>query len=166
MPTPTRSATQAAIKQTKPFSGPEHEAFVALQRAAGRLAQGVTEALKPAGLTPAQYNVLRILRGAEPAGLACGEVTERLVTRDPDMTRLLDRMQAHGLVTRARGEDDRRVVLTRITAKGLRLLATLDEPIAELHRRQLGHLGRTKLRELTAFLEAVALGPPAPPAAG
>ena len=153
------SITATAIKQSRPFTGLEHEVFVALQLAAARLAQEVAEALRPAGLTETQYNVLRILRGAGEEGLACGEIAERLLSRDPDMTRLLDRMQKQGLATRDRCKADRRVVTTRITPQGLALLAELDAPIAELHRRQLGHLGRERLDQLAALLRA-ALAPP------
>ena len=148
---PSRLAT--AIKQTKPFVSAEEEAFLALQRAASELAQGIAELLKPEGLSAAQYNVLRILRGAGEAGLACGEIGERMVTRDPDVTRLLDRMQKQGLIARARESADRRVVTTRITSKGRDLVAKLDKPVAELHVRQLGHLGQTKLVALLDLLE-------------
>lgn len=124
-----------------------------LQRTADALLRGVEELLKPAGLTPSQYNVLRILRGAGPEGLACGEIAARMLTRDPDMTRLLDRLDKRGLVSRARGTSDRRVVVTRITSAGLKLLAALDEPLEELHKKQLQHLGRDRLKQLSALLE-------------
>lgn len=125
-----------------------------LQRAADLLLRGVEELLKPAGLTPSQYNVLRILRGAGPEGLACGEIAGRMLTRDPDMTRLLDRLDKRSLVSRVRNARDRRVVVTRITATGLKLLASLDEPVEELHEKQLRHLGRERLKQLSALLEA------------
>jgi DNA-binding MarR family transcriptional regulator len=144
-----------AIKQTKPFQGPEHEVFVGLQRAASELAQGVIELLKPVGLSASQYNVLRILRGSGKRGLSCGEIGDRLVARDPDITRLLDRMEGQGLVSRARDEADRRVVTTRITAAGLALLHGLDEAVAGVHRKQLGHLGPSRLRQLNELLQAV-----------
>src|SRR5919108_1101542 len=98
------------IHQTKPFASLEEEAFLNLQRTADALLHGLEAALKPAGLSPSQYNVLRILRGAEAEGLACREVGERMVTRDPDITRLLDRLEARGLVMRARDREDRRVI--------------------------------------------------------
>jgi DNA-binding MarR family transcriptional regulator len=141
------------LKQTKPFSSPEHEAFLAIQRLASELVQGSAELLKAHGLTGAQYNVLRILRGAGRDGLACSGIGDRLVARDPDMTRLLDRMEKSGFVERARASDDRRVVTTRITAKGLAVVAKIDAPMAELHKRQLGHLGRARLKELLSLLE-------------
>jgi DNA-binding MarR family transcriptional regulator len=154
MPQPKPSRLARALKQTRPFQGPEHEVFLAIQRVASELAQGVGEILRPAGVSGAQYNVLRILRGAGKDGLPCGEVGERLIARDPDMTRLLDRMQRQGLVSRSRAETDRRIVTTRITAKGLELVGQLDAPVSELHRRQLGHLGAARLRELAGLLQS------------
>ena len=145
---------QKEIKQKKPFRRIEHEAFVNLQRTADALMQGVAATLKPAGLSPTQYNVLRILRGAGPDGLACREIGERMITKDPDVTRLLDRLEERGLVTRTRDRADRRVITTRITQKGLRLLNELDEPVAKLHAEQLRHLGGQRLRSLISLLEA------------
>jgi DNA-binding MarR family transcriptional regulator len=141
------------IKQRKPFQRIEDEAFVNLQRTADALLQGVAAALKPVGLSPAQYNVLRILRGAGPDGLACREIAERMITRDPDITRLLDRLEERGLVTRNRDRADRRVITTRITEKGLRILKDLEGPIEQLHVEQLGHLGDQRLRSLIDLLE-------------
>jgi len=115
--------------------------------------RGLAELLKPAGLSATQYNVLRILRGAGRQGLACREVGDRMVTKDPDMTRLLDRLEARGLVARSRERQDRRVITTRITAAGLRLLKDLDRPVAELHERQLGHVPGPRLRTLLDLLE-------------
>lgn len=152
---PQPSTLGAAIKQTRPFGGLEHLVFLAIQRAAADLTQQAGDLLRPFGVSGAQYNVLRILRGASGEGLACGEIADRLVARDPDMTRLLDRMQKQGLVTRSRAKDDRRVVTTRITAEGLRIVGELDEPMAALHRRQLGHLGQTRLRDLASLLDEV-----------
>ena len=131
------SRLAAAIKQTKPFRGPEHEVFLGIQRAASELTQGVAELLKPTGVTGAQYNVLRILRGVGKEGLSCGEVSERLLTRDPDMTRLLDRMERRGLISRARDDKDRRLVLTRLTGEGLELVGRLDEPVQAIHHDQM-----------------------------
>ena len=127
--------------------------FVSLLRAADALARGAEALLKPHGLSGTQYNILRILRGAGENGLACREVGDRLISRDPDMTRLLDRMEARGLIARAREASDRRVVKTRITEEGLRLLASLDKPVNDLHRRQLSHLPGKQLRELSTLLE-------------
>lgn len=145
----------SAIRQRRPFGGVEHQVYLAIQRAAADLAQEAAALLRPHGVSLAQYNILRILRGAGDDGLACGEIADRLVTRDPDMTRLLDRMQRQGLVTRERASHDRRVVTTRITAEGKHLLAQLDEPVAALHREQFAHMDPTHLRELAALLDDV-----------
>ncbi len=143
-----------AGKPKKRSASLEAQAFVNLQRAADFLMRGLVELLKPAGLSPAQYNVLRILRGAGRDGLACRAVGDRMITRDPDMTRLLDRLEARRLVARSREGKDRRVITTRVTEAGLRLLKELDRPVAELHERQLGHLPGPRLRALIALLES------------
>ena len=110
--------------------------------------------LKARNLSPTQYNVLRILRGAGAGdGLPCGEIADRMITRDPDITRLLDRMEKRHLVSRCRDDRDRRVVYARITASGTQLLAELDPVIDEAHREQLGHLGQEKLKQLVDLLE-------------
>jgi DNA-binding MarR family transcriptional regulator len=138
----------------KKASGNAHEeVFLHIQRTAEALMWGVMETLKPAGLTPTQYNVLRILRGAGAEGLACREIAERMVNRDPDITRLLDRLEGQKLVRRSREKKDRRVVMTYITPDGLRLLKELDRPVAELHERQLGHLKEQHLQKLAGLLE-------------
>jgi len=133
----------------------EEDIFVSFQRAADWLLQGVERLLKPHGLSPAQYNVLRILRGAGSEGLSCREVAARMVTRDPDMTRLLDRLEKQGLLSRERRKDDRRVVTTRITTQGLDLLKRLDQPLRDLHRRQLRHIPATRLKALAGLLDEV-----------
>jgi DNA-binding MarR family transcriptional regulator len=130
----------------------EQEAFLSVQRTADLLARGAEEAIKGSGLSGTQYNVLRILRGAGPGGLCCGEVAARMITHDPDITRLLDRLEKRGLIVRARDSKDRRIITVRITAEGLRLLAKLDGPIEEFHRRQLGHLGKRRLQLLMGLL--------------
>ena len=137
-----------------------HHAFLALQRAAAILAADAAELLRSEDLSPAQYNVLRILRGAGKTPLACGDIAERLIARGPDMTRLLDRMERDGLVERARSAHDRRVVGTRITVRGRIVLERLDEPMAALHDRQLKHLGAKRLKELVTLIDAAV--PPAP----
>lgn len=98
-----------------------------------------------------QYNVLRILRGS-PEALPCGEIGSRMITRDPDITRLLDRLENRGLISRRREPEDRRTVLTRITREGMEVLARLDEPVQAAHRRQLAHLGRERLKSLCELL--------------
>jgi len=141
------------IKQKKPFESLEAEVFLNLQRTTDALTRGITDVLKPAGISPAQYNVLRILRGAGREGLACREISERMVTRDPDITRLLDRLETAELVKRSREEIDRRVITVRITEKGLRLLEEIDSRIVQLHKDQLGHLGKGRLKQLIELLE-------------
>jgi DNA-binding MarR family transcriptional regulator len=130
----------------------EEQAFVSLQRTADALARKAESVLRSADVSPTQYNVLRILRGS-PQGLPCSEIARRMITRDPDMTRLLDRMEKRALVSRCREEKDRRMVQTRITPQGLRLLAELDEPVRETHHRLLGHVGRERLHSLLELLE-------------
>ena len=133
----------------------EDRLFVALLKTADTLGQEAEQLLKAAGLTGAQYNVLRILRGTEPEGLACRGIGDRMISHDPDITRLLDRMEKRGLISRERQTDDRRVVKTRITAQGLRLLKTLDQPVHDLHKRQFRHLPAARLKTLSELLEEV-----------
>ncbi len=133
----------------------ENRIFVALLQAANTLGQEAEQLLKPSGLTGAQYNVLRILRGAEPEGLPCRGIGDRMISHDPDMTRLLDRLEKRGLITRVRQTDDRRVVRTRITPQALSLLKTLDRPIRELHKRQFRHMSAARLKILSDLLEEV-----------
>ena len=143
---------QKELKQTKPFPSLEAEALLSIARTAARLDHGVAQALKPYGLTPTQYNVLRILRGAGAEGLCRNEVGERLVAPVPDVTRLLDRMEDTGVIRRERSGADRRYVTTRITRKGLDLLGQLDQPLEALGRAQLGHLGKRNLQALIDVL--------------
>src|SRR5438552_19215185 len=109
---------------------PEEAAFLDLLRTTDLLSRGPAQVLKTEDLSATQYNVLRILRGS-PEGLACGEIASRMITRDPDVTRLLDRLEKRGLISRCRETKDRRMVLTRISPKGRKLLARLDEPVQE-----------------------------------
>jgi DNA-binding MarR family transcriptional regulator len=144
---------QPEFMQQKPFKSLEQEALLNVLRTADTLMQGIAAVLKPFKLSHSQYNVLRILRGAGAEGLACREIGERMITRDPDITRLLDRLERRGLVARTRDEKDRRVVMVRITPEGLRILAQLDAPIEEVDRRQLKHIGEQRLRMLINLLE-------------
>jgi DNA-binding MarR family transcriptional regulator len=132
---------------------PEEAAFLDLLRTTDMLSRGLIAVLKTEDISSTQYNVLRILRGS-PEGLPCGEIASRMITRDPDITRLLDRLEKRGLISRCRQTKDRRMVMVRITPEGLKLLARLDEPVQEGHRRQLGHLGRDRLLALTELLQA------------
>jgi len=146
------SRLQQELKQSKPFATLEQEALLSIERTAAILSHGIADALRRYGITPTQYNVLRILRGAGEQGLCRNDVRDRLVAQVPDVTRLLDRMEEMGLVDRERAEDDRRMVFTRVTRKGTQLLARLDGPVTRLHEEQLGHLGASKLRTLIRLL--------------
>src|SRR5260370_36671289 len=132
----------------RPVSHPdlplEDKVFISLEKTADFLGLEAEQLFKPHGLTGTQYNVLRILRGAEPEGLACRAIGERMISHDPDMTRLLDRMEKRGLISRTRQTDDRRVVKTRITAQGLSSLKTLDQPVHDLHKRQFRHMSAAR----------------------
>jgi DNA-binding MarR family transcriptional regulator len=134
----------------------EDHLFVAILKSADSLSQEAEQLIKAHNLTMAQYNVLRILRGAEPEGLLCRGIGERMISRDPDMTRLLDRMEKRNLITRERQKDDRRVIKTRITGEGLAFLKKLDQPVRELHKRQFGHMKTARMKALAELLEEVA----------
>jgi len=141
------------LKQSRPFGSVEEEVLLGLARTADALERGLVQVFKGSSLTGTQYNVLRILRGAGASGLPCGEIADRMVTRDPDLTRLLDRLEKRHLVTRARDDADRRVVTTRITQSGLSLLDQLAEPLAEVQKRLLGHMAEERLRRLADLLD-------------
>lgn len=143
----------AKFAKPRRSSCPEEAAFLDLLRTTDMLSRGLVQVLKTENISATQYNVLRILRGA-PEGLPCGEIASRMITRDPDITRLLDRLEKRSLISRSREVSDRRTVMTRITPEGLKLLARLDEPVQEAHRKQLGHLGRVRLRTLSDLLRA------------
>jgi DNA-binding MarR family transcriptional regulator len=140
------------MDQPRVSSHPEEAAYLDLLRTTDMLSRGIIPVLKAEDLSSTQYNVLRILRGA-PEGLPCGEIGNRMITKDPDITRLLDRLEKRGLISRSREAKDRRTVTARITAAGLKLLGRLDEPVQAAHRKQLGHLGRNRLRALTELLQ-------------
>jgi DNA-binding MarR family transcriptional regulator len=154
---PGEGKVPAGRKGRRETGSAEEAAFLDLLRTSELLTRGVVQVLKPAELSPTQYNVLRILRGSRE-GLPCGEIANRMITRDPDITRLLDRLEKRRLISRSRETRDRRRVLTRITPEGLRLVARLDEPVLKAHRRQLGHLGRERLRKLAELLQAARRG--------
>jgi DNA-binding MarR family transcriptional regulator len=136
----------------------EDHVFVALVKAADTLALQAEQLFKASGLSAAQYNVLRILRGAEPAGLPCRAIGDRMISHDPDITRLLDRMEKRGLISRERQTDDRRVVKARITPAGLAALKTLDAPVREMHKKQFAHVSATKLKTLSELLSELQSG--------
>src|SRR5688572_2319681 len=147
------------IKQTKPFTSLEQEAQLSIVRTGALLMDGVEQFLKPYGITATQYNVLRILRGSEPNGLCRNELRDRMLTRMPDMTRLLDRMEESGLVVRGRQDHDRRMVRSRISSTGLKLLADLDDVTQKEEKRRFGHLNEQQLRSLIELLAIVRSGP-------
>jgi DNA-binding MarR family transcriptional regulator len=144
----------AEIKQTKPLSL-EVEAVLNIQRTADHLAATIGRLLKAVDLSAQQFNVLRILRGARRDGLACREIGDRVVTRDPDITRLLDRMERNGLLERSRESKDRRVVTVRITEPGLAILKQVERPVEQELKRQVGRLGAGALAELIGMLELI-----------
>src|SRR5260370_41080748 len=141
------------MKETKKARGTQEEAAVLdLPRTCDLLSRGPAQFLKSEDLSPTQDHVLRMLRGAAPAGLPCGEIANRMITRDPDITRLLDRLEKRQLISRCRETKDRRMVVARIPPQGLKLLSRLDEPVQEMHRKQLGHLDGARLKELQELL--------------
>jgi len=143
---------QQEIGKRQPFELPEQEAWLNLQRSAEHLSGDFDHLFKRHGLSTAQHNVLRILRGhAKPVPSL--SIASQMVARVPDITRLVDRLEAAGLVARTRCEEDRRVVYVSITQKGLDVLASLDRPVIELHRSQLGHMTKKELAELNRLLE-------------
>lgn len=144
---------QQEIKQSSPIGSLEEEAYLNMLRTVNALSQELGELLRTHDLTSAQYNVLRILRGAGEGGLTASDIGERMITRDPDVTRLVDRLEKRGLVERWRCEADRRVVWTRISPEGREAIDPLDQPIHDLHVAQLEHLGAEKLRTLVGILE-------------
>ena len=146
---------QAELKQTKPFSSLEEEAFIAILRTADKLQQLLLELLKPHGLSPTQFNALRILRGAGEAGLPCSEIRERMINHDPDITRLMDRLEQRDFVERQRDQKDRRVHIARITREGLEILKSLDRPIQQFHCDLMPQMGESNLKSLLRLLEMV-----------
>jgi DNA-binding MarR family transcriptional regulator len=149
---------QKEIQQTKPIRLLEEEATLNIVRTADVLMLALTDVLKPCLLSATQYNVLRILRGAGKHPASCKDIGIRLVARDPDITRLMDRLEHRGLLTRDRAKEDRRVVTHRLTKAGLDLVNQLDGPIEALHRKIMGHMKAEKLRDLVGLLEEVRAG--------
>jgi DNA-binding MarR family transcriptional regulator len=143
------------LKQNKPFAFLEEEATLNLIRTYEHIQQRQSEFFRQFQLTPTQYNILRILRGAGKDGITCSQAAERMLTADPDITRLLDRLEARRLIERERSVEDRRVVISRITADGLELLRSIDKPLAAFFKEQVGHVGREKLTQLIGILESI-----------
>jgi DNA-binding MarR family transcriptional regulator len=147
------------LKQDRAFNSSEQEILLGLLIAAARIVEPWEKFLKAhAGLTNNQYNVLRILRGSHPARLSCSEIAERMIARDPDVTRLVDRLSRRSLVSRVRGRTDRRVVEVGITEAGLALLRTLDPHASRMPPSMIGHLGNDKLQRLGHLLDDLISG--------
>lgn len=143
---------RSELRQQKPFVSLHQEAFLSVARTETVLREGIERLLAPHDLTLTQYNVLRVLRGAGQDGLCRNEIRDRLVTRMPDVTRLLDRMEAAGLIDRVRSTEDRRQVHTTLTVKGRKLVDSLDAPMQREHERRLGHLDAKQLKTLVELL--------------
>ncbi len=165
------------LHKSKPFESLQQEVFLNVIRTADQLMRAFEDLLKPHTLSAAQYNVLRILRGhcreggnmlgssnghssassgkaaTQDEGIPCKAIGEHMITRDPDITRLLDRLEARSLISRQRDTRDRRIVSTRITAEGLRVLKELDKPVLEFHQKQLAHVPEAKLSQMIDLLE-------------
>jgi DNA-binding MarR family transcriptional regulator len=147
------------LKQKSAFTSPEQEVLLGLRIAAARIVEPWGVFLKTtAGLTNSQYNALRILRGSHPARLTCSDIGQRMIARDPDVTRVVDRLASRRLVERAPSSRDRRVVEVGITDAGLALLKDLDVHAARMPKALLGHLGPARLRQLKKLLEALITG--------
>lgn len=157
-------ALQSDLKKKHGFDSPEQQAYLNLARTHAQLTGPFAWLFREHGLSEATYNILRVLRGVRKNpengsdALPSGEIGGRLVTRLPDVTRLVDRLVEAGLVERTRGAEDRRVVLARITTQGLSMLRKLDKPVLDLHAQTLGHLTRQELRELNRLLEKARRG--------
>lgn len=146
------ASLKSELMQNRDFESLEQEAFLNLQRTAGSVTGPFLKLFKKNRLSISLYNILRILRGQDGVGLACSHIGERMVTRDPDVTRLVDKLLRLGLVQRHRSDQDRRVVLISITDEGRDLLARLDGPVRDLNKQALGHLTRDELAELNRLL--------------
>lgn len=155
------SLLQQEIKQTRPFASPEIETYLNMARTFGLHACEMERFFKKFGVSSAGYNVLRILQGAKREGddaLPTLEIAQRLVSPVPDVTRLIDRLERDGLVTRLRCEEDRRVVYVRITAGARSLLRKIEKPLIEHQKAALGHMSRAELKQLTRLLEKARTG--------
>ena len=147
---------QDELKKKRPFESPEQEAILNILRTNDQFQNRFGRLFREFGLTPSQYNVLRILRG-EGKPLPCLEIGERMIQVVPAMTGLIDRLEKQELVTRERCTEDRRVVYIAITPKALDLLSKMDESVMSLHQQLIGHLKRTELKELSRLLEKARL---------
>ncbi len=155
------SILSAEIKQTKPFRVPEEEAVLNIMRTHSVLTAEFMKLAKSHGITQVQYNILRILRGAGADGLPCVEIGNRMITRVPDMTRLIDRLEKSGLVRRHRSSSDRRIVQVMIAEKGLEVVDSMDQPTLDLLKKQLGHISRVDLGKINDLMVKVRTRPTA-----
>ena len=155
---PVPGRLKSELKQKRPFGSLQEEVVLSMLRTADQLAVPMNEILRAVDLSLSQYNVLRILRGSRGEGLSCGEIAERMVRRDPDLTRLLDRLENRGLVKRSRSTTDRRVVLAEIAPDGLGLLEHLDDEIEKTVRKTLSHMPADRLTMLCELLEEARAG--------
>lgn len=151
------SSAEAPDAKQHRFDSVEQEAFLNLWRTYDRLRAAEDELFTQYDLTPQQYNALRLLRGEHPQPIPTLTLGARLVSRAPDITRLLDKLEERRLIVRERPAANRRIVLVRITADGLALLRKLDKPVRECHRRQLGHMPEDSLQQLIALLQQARL---------
>ena len=135
------------------FRSIEEKAILNVLRTAEHFGSALSEVFKGADLTLTQYNVLRILRSAGSEGLSCSEIGDRMITKESDITRLLDRLEARQFISRERPETNRRMVVTRLTETGLGVLADLDAPVDASNRKLVGHLGKAKLTALNEIME-------------
>lgn len=147
------SALKEEIAQAQAFSSPEEEALLNLLRTADCLERALQRKIRPWGITSTQYNVLRILRGAQPRGLTCSAVGDRMITAEPDITRLLARLKSLKLIRQQRDKHDKRVIWTQISPTGLALLEESDDAVQQFPRELLGHLDKAQLAELILLLE-------------
>lgn len=143
------------IQQTRPFQSLQEEVFLNILRTAESVSYRVHSVLRDQGLSPSQYNVLRILRGAGADGLACRQIADRMVSRDSDMTRLIDGLEKREFVVRNRSERDRRVIQVSLTTLGQTLVNELDSPLKERLEKTFDNVGADALRELVHTLEAI-----------
>jgi DNA-binding MarR family transcriptional regulator len=147
------SELKREIAQERPFSGPAEEALLNLLRTADCLNRVIQRKTRPYGITATQYNILRILRGSQPQGLTCTAIGDRMITPEPDITRLLGRLKVLKLIQQQRDKRDRRVIWTQISPTGLALLAEMEPMVLEFPGEMLGHLGNDRLTQLIGLLE-------------
>jgi DNA-binding MarR family transcriptional regulator len=153
------SSLHEELGESQPFQVPEQEAYLNLVRTHALLSDEVAELFKQHHLSQPLYNVLKVVARMGSAGMPSQSIAQYMVARDPDITRLVDRLQKDGSIERERDEQDRRIVRVRVTQLGLDLIQKLDSPIWELHQQQLGHLSQEKLELLNQLLVEARLKP-------